>query len=181
MVTETTKRAWLTKSIIALCALTLVSACAGPTPYRAADGGKGYVDRKIEQNRYRVSFSGNSITKRETVEQYLLYRAAELTVQHDRDYFIIVDRETEKDTLYRTYYSSFPSYRAFGYYSSFYPYRRFGSGGFADSTTRARNLYTAHASILIFKGDKPPENPDAYDARDVIQNIGPSIVRETTS
>src|SRR3546814_10899027 len=48
-----------------------------------------------------VSFSGNSLTSRETVERYLLFRAAELTVQQGFDHFILVDRNTDRKT--RTY------------------------------------------------------------------------------
>jgi hypothetical protein len=51
---------------------------AGRRQWRAR---AGYSDQQIESNRFRVSFAGNSLTARETVERYLLYRAAELTVQ----------------------------------------------------------------------------------------------------
>ena len=40
-----------------------------------------------EENRYRVSFAGNSATSLQTVDDYLLYRAAELTVQTGHDWF----------------------------------------------------------------------------------------------
>src|SRR3546814_6915077 len=61
----------------------------------------GFSEQRIESNRYMVSFSGNSLTSRETVERYLLFRAAELTVQQGFDHFILVDRNTDRKT--RTY------------------------------------------------------------------------------
>ena len=76
----------------------LLAACAGkPTPYQAAQGGFGYSEQQIEENRYRVSFAGNSATSRPTIEDYLLYRAAELTVQTGHDWFQVVDRNTVQE------------------------------------------------------------------------------------
>ena len=64
-------------------AALLIAACATSTPYGPAENGKGYgfSDQRIESNRYRITFRGNSVTSRETVENALLYRAAELTVE----------------------------------------------------------------------------------------------------
>ncbi|MCR9194047.1 MAG: hypothetical protein NXH88_04895, partial [Hyphomonas sp.] len=64
----------------ALLALAFLGACATATPYQAAlEGQKGYANQQIESNRWQISFAGNSLTDRQTVETYLLYRAAELT------------------------------------------------------------------------------------------------------
>ena len=83
----------------------LVSACATETPYRPATGSgfnrTGFSERQVETNRFLVTFAGNSVTDRDTVERYLLYRAAELTLQHGYDYFVMVDRETDRQA--RTY------------------------------------------------------------------------------
>ena len=89
------------------------------TPYQPATASSrlGFSDEQIESNRFRVSFAGNSLTSRETVERYLLYRAAELTVQRGFDHFILVTRDTETKTdTYRTpgaYYGPGP----WGYWS----------------------------------------------------------------
>src|SRR5262245_31991715 len=105
-----------TKSLAAVAgalALTLgLAACATPTPYQPslpgqANGG-GYSELRLEPNRFRVNFAGNSLTSRETVEGYLLFRAAELTVQQGYDWFSIVDRETDRKT--RTYVDQDPFY-----------------------------------------------------------------------
>src|SRR3546814_3976294 len=77
----------------------MLAGCASPTPYQPATGHgfnrTGFSEQRIESNRYMVSFSGNSLTSRETVERYLLFRAAELTVQQGFDHFILVYRNTE--------------------------------------------------------------------------------------
>ena len=58
----------------------------------------GFAETQIEANRWRVTFSGNSLTSRDTVERYLLYRSAELTVQQGYDWFAAGDRATDKST-----------------------------------------------------------------------------------
>ncbi len=60
---------------LALAALALLLAgCVSPTPYAAkTDTEYGYSEQRLEENRYRITFAGNSETQRETVENYLLY------------------------------------------------------------------------------------------------------------
>jgi len=72
--------------LIAAAALVLAGGLAGcetATPYQPLKPGSsagGYSETKLEGDRWRITFAGNSMTSRETVETYLLYRAAELTV-----------------------------------------------------------------------------------------------------
>src|SRR5689334_3716661 len=105
------------KSAAAAVALILaagLAACATPTPYQPRAPGSsgassgGYAESRIEGDRWRVSFTGNTLTSRETVESYLLYRAAELTLQQGFDGFTIVDRATDRHT--RTYVDPDPLY-----------------------------------------------------------------------
>ncbi|MBW4329441.1 hypothetical protein KY084_00930 [Stakelama sp. CBK3Z-3] len=176
----------------ALAAAVLTAGCATPTPYRPATGvggynDNGYSDMRIEQNRYRVMFSGNSLTSRETVERYLLYRAAELTLQQGYDYFVMADRDTEKQS--RTYVDQ-PFGGGFGPYSGWSPYWRYYSPGWGwrgwspywgdpfwgnEVDVRTVDRYQAMTEIVLGKGPKPKDNVRAFDARSVIDNLGPTI------
>ncbi len=154
----------------------LVAGCASPTPYQPMTDGFGYSDQLLESNRFRVTFSGNSDTSRSTVENYLLYRAAEVTVKSGFSYFIIADRETEPS---RTYISSFDGYPGFGYYRyspGWYGYG-YGGMGMGMATTTAITSYQAYADIVMFSGDKPATNVHAFNARDVMNTLGPGIMR----
>src|SRR3546814_10946749 len=87
---------------LAPLAALMLFACATPTPYqplgtRGTGASGGYASQQIEQNRFRVSFSGNQLTSRERVENYLLFRAAALTVQTGYDGFTIVRLDTDRD------------------------------------------------------------------------------------
>jgi len=79
-----------------------LGACVTATPYqplgaRGTGASGGFADVRLAADRYRVTFAGNSMTSRERVETYLLYRAAELTAERGYDGFTIVDRATDRD------------------------------------------------------------------------------------
>lgn len=159
------KLAW-----IPLAALTvLLGACATATPYQPLTKGEGYAERKIESNRYIVSFAGNSYTPRETVETYLLYRAAEVTLANGGDYFAMLGQDTEAD---RRYTQTLTGFGGFGYYwwDPFYPTAAVG-------TSYPITEYRAQANILVMKGSKPAGDTSAFNAREVKANLEASIRR----
>jgi hypothetical protein len=174
---------------IAAGSLALVS-CVTATPYQPATGrgsyANGYSDEQIEPNRFRVSFSGNSLTARETVERYLLYRAAQLTLERGFDHFILVDRDTERRT--RTYVDRPFGNGPWGYWGPSWRYYRphYGWRGWSpfwgdpfwgnDIDVRTVDRYEAMAEIILGRGPKPADNLRAFDARAVIDNLGPSIM-----
>jgi hypothetical protein len=173
---------------------TGLAACVSPTPYqpnvRGSATSGGYSEIRLEPNRWRVNFAGNSMTSRETVEGYLLFRAAELTLQNGDDWFEIVDRNT--DTKTRTYVEPDPLYHpwygpGFGYWRPSWRYRGRGFGWrtwdpwFGDPFWADRydvqtiQNYEASAEILTHKGAKPAGNPRAFDAHAVTESLRPRI------
>lgn len=183
----------------ALLATTLLTAsCGMESTYRPATGHgferSGYSDRQIENNRFQISFSGNSYTSRDTVEKYLLFRAAELTVQRGYDYFVLADRNVDKST--RTYatpgigggFGYGGGYGFGGYWGPSWRYRGRGFGWrswdpyFGDPffgngiDVNTIDKYEANAEIVVGRGPKPNNNVRAFDAHDVVRNLGPTIV-----
>lgn len=170
-----------------------LAACATPTPYqpnvRGGASSGGYSEVRLEPDRYRVTFAGNSLTGRETVEGYLLYRAAELTVQNGYDWFAVVERDTDKkvrsyvepDPLYRPWYGSYGFWRpSWRYYGGGYGWRTWdpfwGDPFWADRVdVRTVERYEASAEIVMQRGPKPQGDPKAFDARAVIDNLRPRV------
>ncbi|MBU6318462.1 MAG: hypothetical protein KGS00_02315 [Alphaproteobacteria bacterium] len=163
-------------AVVLSLASFLISGCAyGPTPYQPGER-QGYSDVRLEANRFRVSFRGNSLTDRETVELYLLVRAAELTVENGFDTFSIVERETDRQTRLASISTGFD-----GRFSYVYFHPRFGwvaahdpfwSSAQIDQVTR----FEATAEIVMSKGPKG-EDINAFDARDVLSNLTSRVVR----
>lgn len=154
----------------ALLLAGLLAGCATTTPYQPLKSGQGYNEQRIEQNRYRVSFVGNSLTPRETVENYLLFRASELTLDSGYDYFVMSDSDTEARTRYTQTVSAYGG-----------PYWGWGWGrgglGIGVSAASPSTDYQAQAFVLMFKGKKPDDNIHAYDARAVRDSLQGLIKR----
>ena len=154
--------------LLATCLLLGLAGCAVPTPYQPAVDGYGYSEQQLESNRYRVTFSGNSVTPRDTVQNYLLHRAAEVTLESGHDYFTVVDRDLERSTIY---YGSGAGDFGFGHR------HRSRAFGFSNYSAYPIDSYTAFADIVVADGEKPAGEADAYDARDVLRQLGPTIER----
>jgi len=183
----TLKAAALAVVLIAASALT---ACATATPYQPAVSGQavsgGFSETRVEADRYRVTFAGNSLTSRETVERYLLYRAAELTVEQGYDWFALVERQVDRKT--RTYVEP-DRFGPYGYWRPSWRYYGPGWGWrvwdpwyddpfWADHMdVRTVEKFEASAEIVLRKGEKPAGDASAFDAREVMTNLGPAIER----
>lgn len=189
-----------------LCVSAIVlTACATATPYQpASEPGAydGFSQQMIEADRARIAFAGNSLTKRDTVENYMLFRAAETAVERGFDWFELQERDLEAKTRTRVssgFASAYDPY--FGYsffrprygwsrgyhYSRFRGFRHrrgFGYRGFYDPfydpffddfNVREITKYRATAEVRFGNGPKPAEAENVFDAQQVIENLGPLI------
>ncbi|MBU1347236.1 MAG: hypothetical protein KKA16_09825 [Alphaproteobacteria bacterium] len=172
--------------VVAAAALTL-GACATSTTYAPAgyNGQRGgYAEQRLESNRFRVSFAGNSVTSREQVEMGLLLRAAEVTVESGYDWFSTVDRATDRDVRYQTFRDPF-----YDRYGPFWgpSWRYYGRGGWSrwndpfwgrsDFDVREIDRFEATSEIVLGRGAKPAGDVNAFDAREVISNLGGRVTR----
>ena len=179
-----------TAAIAALGIAIALGGCETATPYQPLNQGSqasgGFTDQRLDSDHFRVTFQGNTLTSRETVETYLLYRAAELTVAQGYDWFETVDKHTERDQS--TYVDPFygpgnpwgywrPSWRYYGGgfgWRAWGPY--WGDPFWADSINiQTVQKFEATAEIVMRHGPKPSSDPRALDARAVLANLGPKI------
>ncbi|HMM75700.1 MAG TPA: hypothetical protein PJ986_08330 [Gammaproteobacteria bacterium] len=154
--------------VLAAC---LLGGCMSTTPYRpaATPSDQGYQEQRIEENRYRVTFTGNSVTTREAVENFMLLRIAELTLKLGYDYFVIDNQDTEAQTYYLQSISDYG-----GAWDPFYGCL-WPRAGFAVSSTQPVTNYKAQGYVVMFKGQKPPLEMKAFDARDVQASLAPLV------
>jgi hypothetical protein len=173
------------RALLAVAAALTLTACETATPYQPVTAHNdmargGYSEQQIEENRWRVEFEGNSLTSRQTVERYLLFRAAQLTVNQGFDWFQAVDRHTNRQTDYYSDPDPFfggwggPYWgfyrRGFGWGYGYWGDPAFGGGFDIQQVSR----YTATVEIQMGKGAKPAD-PHAYDARSVMEHLQGSI------
>lgn len=173
------------RMLLLAAAIGLTAACATQTPYQpsTADNRYGFTEQQIENNRLRITFRGNTLTDRETVETYLLYRAAEATQQRGFDYFIVSNRDTDE---HRRLQSTGPYRPRFAFdYWYFSPRRGWSPwyDPFWDEPLSYREVtrYEAGAEIAMFRGTKPADDPNAYSASEVIANLQGRITRPPTN
>lgn len=124
------------------------------TKYKSKYWKGGYADTKIQEDTYQVSFSGNAYISAEKVWVYLLYRCAEITVNNGCDYFIILQGKDDSGQMLVGSVSS--------------------SGYISGGTMNKAKMI---ALIKCGKGPKPQNNVNAYDAKDLMRNLGPQIKR----
>ncbi len=160
-----------------LLAAGLLAGCMTPTPYAPRTEGQktGYTDRALTQNRYRVTFTGNSVTPRETVESFLLLRAAEVTRAAGYSAFMFDTRNTKANHTYDAIpYGGPPDpYWGFGFRRG---WGGWGGWGFAYDPAVdvvVRTNYEAYAEIVLLTPDQAAKEPRAINAADVIAHLGP--------
>lgn len=150
--------------LIMAAAAALATACASQAPVYESrmDGGRyGYAEMQLEPNRVRVTYNGDTLTARETVETYLLYRAAETTLQRGFDYFVVTSANVEEDSHYEGMSGGHPR--------------------LSGASFREVSRHNAMADILMFEGDRPPQIANAYDARAVQQALQARVIQPSTT
>lgn len=162
--------------------VAFLTACASQTEYKpAAERGEyGYTETQLSENRYRVTFTGNTITPKETVQDYALLRAAELALQNGYDWFTLASRETDKKTRATTSGGDFHH----GPHTATSVYQRCGvmscdtvvtqhplphHGGHIQTTT-TRDSYSSSIEVVMGK-DPMPKDVETYDARELASTL----------
>jgi hypothetical protein len=146
----------LLAAVSALC--LALAACQTSTPDQPRVAGAhagGYSERRLGADHWRVRFAGDTATPRETVEAYLLYRAAALTAEQGADGFESLANRAER----RTHVSVEPDPNRDDAFA-----HNYGAGWRAEWRYHRR------------PGGRRTVDPSA-DARQVMAELGPYIVR----
>jgi len=88
-------------ALAGLCTLTL-AACASPTlpiygPASVNPNGTGYEDVRVENDRWRISYTAPAEMTEARLEELAMRRAAELAVTNNYDWFNVVYRNLDRD------------------------------------------------------------------------------------
>ena len=165
----------MTRALSALALVLVLVGCAGePTPYQPKADRTGYSEQQLDTQTWRVQFAGNIDTPRETVENYLLYRSAEIMLFGGYEKFVILEKDIERNVEY--WGSGYYPYSGFGLHRGRYHGLSYGG------PTRYKPIvsYSGSATIRIYSGGPPPNNAPVYDAQEIVQRLGPTIVLPQT-
>lgn len=164
--------------LAAAAALSLALGACATTPLYApqvSERSSGYAEQKLDNNQYRVTFTGRNSTSRARVEDGLMLRAAEVTQQAGYSHFIIATRETEQErtgprrttmgpSLFATYGFGYGRGR-YGWYDPFW----YNTGWY--DYDRYDDRFVATADIALLSASEARSNPEAVDAAEVIANL----------
>ena len=155
----------MNRFIILLLAAGL-TACASTTVYAPAEnsGALGYRQMRLEDDRYRVRFTGGSDVSFDRVADLALRRAAEITIENGHDWFAVTSRAAEGDDANPVRVGG-----ALG--------RSWGSRGYSGTGVGLGVSFSPGAGrkavmleIVTGRGERP-DDPQVYDAREVLENI----------
>ena len=157
----------------------LLAGCMAPSPYAPRLEGQrtGYTDRALTQTRYRVTFTGNTVTPRETVESFLLLRAAEVTRAAGYTNFVFDTRNTRTNTSVQTipYGPPLDPWNGYGR-RGLGGFGGWGGWGFAYEPAVdvvVRTNFEAYAEIVLLTPEQAAKEPRSLNAGEVITRIGP--------
>ena len=152
--------------LLIISGVLLLSACE-PKYQQQSWWSGGYSSTQIDQNTFRVSYEGDIGTDAGKVNDFLMYRAAELTMQSGYDYFVFTNKDVTKQTQTQCQQqNNFDNKK--------------NKNNYPTSSTKNCSesvAYTVTANIKMYKGKKPESNINAYDAMNLMQYMGPNIKR----
>lgn len=153
---------------VAISALALVSACATSVPYgpAAKDGAKGYSVLPIENNRFRITYKDNSM---DLARSRALRRAAELTLEKGDDWFQVVSAYSDTGEL-----SGGGSSVSIGGASGSGGRSSVGVGLGVSLPLGGSSGPVEHVLEIVTAPGAKPDNPDAYNASEVLANLSGS-------
>ena len=144
-----------------ILALAFLQGCS--TAYQSRGFSGGYSETQLDENIFKVSFSGNGYISGHKVADYTLLRSAELTLQDGFKYFAIVDANSN---IEHSTYTSPTTYHTTGNVS--------GTTYNANTTTTGGQTYhfsKPSSSNMIVCYKEKPENIFTYSAEFVFKNI----------
>jgi hypothetical protein len=171
----------LTATAALFAAGAVLGACATTPLYKAqtSSSSAGYSETQLDANQYRVTFTGKRSTSRNTVEDGLMLRAAEVTQAAGFSHFVVDDKQTDRegdrfgaydpwDYGPRFSFGYGSGFGRYGFYDPFY-YRfgLYGGRGFDDDSR-----FVASADIALLSPAEAKNEPRAVNAAEVIANLG---------
>lgn len=154
------------KKLMFICFCTLfLQSCS--TPYQLIGLRGGYSEIQLDENVFKVSFSGNGYTSRERATDFTLLRCAEITLEKGFEYFAVIDSDsyvsTSSHTTPTTSNTSVSAYKSGDYIYGNATTTTYGGKTYEVSKPRSIN------TIVLFK--EKPNSIFSYNAKIVCENI----------
>ncbi|MEL7042927.1 MAG: hypothetical protein AAGL90_15510 [Pseudomonadota bacterium] len=153
---------------IAISSMALLAACASSVPYGPAESSdaKGYSVVPIENNRFRVTYKDST---RELARTRALRRAAEVTLERGDDWFQVVTGYSDTGEL-----AGGGSSVGIGASGGSRGNTSVGLGVGVSLPLGGSSQSVLHVLEIVTGDGVKPDNADAYDAAEVLENLASS-------
>ena len=155
--------------LIAVVASAALAACQTTPTYSAATSANsaGYSETQVEANRYFVTYRAPGGADAQTLQDYALLRAADLTLEHNHNWFWVDRRNLNGEGGH-----SGPSLGIGVGGGSFGHHSGVGVGaGFSFPLGGGGPTATSATLEVRFGEGLKPDDPNAYDARSIATNL----------
>jgi hypothetical protein len=157
------------KAVLFTLAAATLAACQTTPTYTAAasPGGAGYSETQVEGNRYFVTYRAPGGADAQVLQDYALLRAADLTLEHNRDWFWVDRRSLNGEGA-----NSGPSVGIGVGGGSFGHHSGVGVGAGFSFPLGGGGPTASAATLEIRFGEGPkPDDANAYDAHSLAANL----------
>lgn len=143
----------------------LLSGCS--TAYQPQSFTGGFSETQIDENVFKVSFTGNGYTSREKASDFALLRSAELSLKNGYKFFVIVDGSN---------YSTNSTYTTPTTYHTNATFSSYGNTGYGHATTRSSggqtyNIAKPNSTNTIACFKEKPEGTFSYNADFIYKSL----------
>ncbi len=146
------------KLLILGCVAVLVSGCA--SSYKPNSMFGGFDETMLSPDTFRISVGGNAFTSGGRVQDFALLRAAELSIQNQCPYFVVLDQENRVKT---SRYIS-PSTTSTNASANMYGNSIYGQANTTYSGGTISNIEKPITAIVVQCFKENPSHVKAFDA-----------------
>ena len=169
--------------LVSLLTVLLLSSCS-PSKYMSKGdnvwGMYGYSEVPIDSSTCLITYAGDYTQPSDLVDRYALYRAAEVTVAKGFDYFVVMDGQANASALTNVMQNAGTPTTTIEHDIDPQTGRMIPVAVTTSNPSYMTSTSTAHTvtkTIRMFKGARPADNVQAYDAKSMVTMMAPSIQR----
>jgi hypothetical protein len=166
-----------------LVAVLFLSSC-GPSKYISKSdnwiGLYGYSETPIDSSTYQVTYAGDNTMPPDLVDRYALYRSAEVTVAKGFDYFVVMDGQANASTMTNVMQNAGTPTTTIEHDIDPQTGKMIPVAVTTSNPSYMTTTSTAHTvtkTIRMFKGARPTDQTQAFDAKSMVTMMAPSIQR----
>ena len=166
----------MVRIVLGLISCLFVLSSCGPSKYTARNDtwnkAFGYDDMPIDRTTYQITYRGDGTLTSAMVDRYALYRCAELTNEKGFDYFVVLDAASEAGAI-----TSAPTHHTEIEHDIDPQSGQFVPVAVTTTETTSIQTHTVTKTIRLFKGKRPDDKANAFDAKSMLKVMGPTIQR----